>query len=177
MKKNNFDFTKIYNHFNVRICKDLDCGKYICGNSACCFPSKSGSFICFLPGELEFLQEKFKKRFPFTKLTNGHSHCRGVSFCLKEYRPIDCRSYPLWPLVQKRKFVGFVDCRGERCLLKAIPGEFIKSVKKSWEYVFKHERLLKFIESTYAKGPLIIFPEFEDEKISNHSKGKQSLSG
>jgi hypothetical protein len=173
MKKADLDFGFLYSVFKKRILNDLDCGQYICGDSACCFPAKTGSFINFLPGEFKFLQKRFGKNLPFLRLKNGRYHCRGNRLCLGDFRPIDCRSYPLWPLVFKRQFVGFVDCRGRRCPLKAIPPKFQEHAKNGWEFIFKTPGMLEWVEkNTYTNGPLIIFPEYKDKKAVNEIENR-----
>lgn len=178
MRKIVLNFEKIYKVFKGRIFDDLDCGRYVCGKSACCYPAKTGSFIYFLPGELEFLQKSLAKicHLPFVKLKNGCYHCYGNRFCLGDFRPIDCRSYPLWPLVSKRQFVGFVDCRGTRCPLKAIPPNFQKNVRNGWEFIFKMPGMLKWVEeNTYTNGPLIIFSRHRGRKLLIRQKEGPNL--
>jgi len=177
MKRIDLNFEKIYQLFKGRIFNNLDCGQYVCGNSACCYPAETVSFICFLPGEFDFLQKKFGKKLPFVRLTNGRYHCRGKRFCLGNFRPIDCRSFPLWPFVSKRKFVSFIDCRGKRCPLKAIPPKFLDDVKNGWELIFRTHGVLEWAEGTYANGPLIIFPENRHKRYINEAGGRVSLSG
>ena len=131
------DFEQVYTWFTGRIFPDKDCGETICGNHACCYPCYTHdgpTYLYYIPGELEFLKKKLGSRFPAREIgpNTGKYHCFGNSQCVYEYRPIDCRSYPYWPVVKRGELVAFIDDREPRCTIEEVPLLFFETVKKNW---------------------------------------------
>ncbi|KYK33815.1 MAG: hypothetical protein HXS46_18600 [Theionarchaea archaeon] len=131
------DFENIYKWFHGTIYPGQDCGKTICGKSACCYPhySYSGpSYIYYLPGELEFLRARLNNKFPAREIEpgSGRFHCFGNAGCIREYRPIDCRSYPFWPIVKDGRLLALLDVREPRCPIKKVPDSFFETIKENW---------------------------------------------
>ncbi|MBU1680132.1 MAG: hypothetical protein KKD86_15010 [Bacteroidetes bacterium] len=144
------DFKSIYDWFDGKIWERLDCGKDICSDAKCCgkyLEKGKHTFIFFLPGELDFLIKSLGHRLSMNKINaDSHYHCNGKRRCIYKMRPIDCRSYPLWPKVENRVFEGFQDHRGERCPIKILPYEFIAKSVIYWDRLFKeYPELLEWI--------------------------------
>lgn len=158
------DFLEIYKEFDGTIYHGMDCGK-ICRDTLCCSPVKYGSNIMFLPGEYEYLLEMFGKRLPFKEIQGGKGHytCYGNSKCIYEIRPIDCRSYPLFPFVRERKFLGFVfSTEMIKCPLR-LPDEFIKRTRGNWEKLFARDNAIyDWVELIRfkLKGSIMIFEDY-----------------
>lgn len=135
--KVHIDFEQVYTWFTGRIYLDQDCGETMCENHACCHPCYSEgvpTWLYYLPGEVEFLKMKLGERFPAREIEpgSGKYHCFGNAQCVYEYRPIDCRSYPYWPVVNHGKLVGFIDDRKPRCPIEEVPLPFFEKVKENW---------------------------------------------
>ncbi|MBU7026290.1 MAG: hypothetical protein HXS48_05060 [Theionarchaea archaeon] len=150
-KSMHINFEQIYKWFTGRIYPDQDCGKTVCGIHACCYPCHSHdkpTYLYYLPGELEFLKMKLKERFPAREIEpgSGKYHCFGNAQCVYEYRPIDCRSYPYWPVVECGKLVAFIDDRKPRCPIEKVPPPFFEKVKEGWLKLLKIPLVTTWLE-------------------------------
>jgi len=160
------NFEDVYSWFGGTIYSlKYNCGFEICGNSACCFPHYflgEPSYIFYLPGEFEFLQAKLEKKFPARQIIPGTEkyHCFGGGKCVYEYRPIDCRSHPYWPIIIRGNFIGFLDLREPRCPIKIIPFSFSSRMKESWSRLInEYPGLANWLECKAPKpeGNRLIF--------------------
>lgn len=131
------DYRDVYSWFSGTIWEKLDCGREHCKRALCCgHETDCGEqpFIYFLPGELGFLKRTLGHRLPMQPVTpDGHLHCAGNAHCVYEMRPVDCRSYPLWPLKVTGEEIAFLDLRGSRCPLVHLPAQFVMRVAAHWE--------------------------------------------
>jgi len=97
---------------------EYDCGQ-LCG-AACCGVSDDGivsteeesDFIYLLPGE-ECMHDRGYDTFTWTEvISDGESYpytrkgttcyilrCKGPANCRRDKRPMQCRTYPLWPYI------------------------------------------------------------------------------
>lgn len=155
-------FESTYKWFEGTIYPGVDCGEKVCGKSACCFPHFNGgkpSYIYYLPGELEFLRIKLGKKFPAreTEPNTGKFHCYGdrdqygSKRCNYDYRPIDCRSYPYWPVVKDEKLLGFLDLRQPRCNIKRIRKPFFEKMKSNWIKLLENPTIRDWLENEAPK--------------------------
>ena len=149
------DYESVYEWFDGTIWVELDCGIELCQTAKCCGSEPEGGaqpWIFFLPGELSYLQRKLGHRLPMHEIGDtGTYHCSGSSRCIYGMRPIDCRSYPLWPSVSSDGFSGFLDCRGTRCPISLIPEAFAKRVAEHWRVLFsEHPELLSWFLETFG---------------------------
>lgn len=148
------DFENVYSWFGGTIYPGRDCGIDICGNSACCYPHyylNRPSYIFYLPDELEFLRSRLGTNCLAREVVpgSGRYHCYGRQKCTYELRPIDCRSFPYWPVVGEEDLLGFIDLRKPRCPIKRLPYRFLEEMHDSWSRLltgnpsliewFKHE--------------------------------------
>lgn len=149
------NFREVYSWFTGGIYPDQDCGKTVCGSHACCYPDYSHgdpTYLYYLPGELEFLRSALGERFPAREIEpeTGKYHCFGSERCVYEYRPVDCRSYPYWPVVEDRILVGFIDDREPRCRIEDVPKAFFEKVKANWMRLLEIPLLGEWLE---REGP------------------------
>jgi|GEM_PF-5264508 len=160
------DFREVYSWFSGTIWTRLDCGKAHCGDAACCGHNpESGQTprIYFLPGELAFLAKSLGHRLPMRKLEDGSGyHCRGNAHCVYDLRPIDCRTYPLWPLVGFRGVEGFIDMRGTRCPLAELPRDFVERLMASWQRLLLENPVLQQEMSRWSREALLTLEEVSD---------------
>lgn len=150
------DFEDVYAWFNGTIYADRDCGRTVCGNYTCCYPVFDHGeplYIIYLPGELEFLRQKLDKKVPSREIgRSARFHCRGNEQCVYAYRPIDCRSYPLWPVVEHGELVGFYDERGSTCRVEEIPEAFIEQMRENWLQLMKNPAVRHWLEFEVPKS-------------------------
>ena len=141
-----------------------DCGVEACGSASCCKSQASDNFIFFLPKEYEY-QNSQKEKIPFysvSQISNERYHCKGNENCIYKIRPIDCRSYPLFPAVHKYKLVGYFDCRkSHNCplSLNIELRDHLQQINKWWPILLKHEIILNYviiIGKTYLKDMPVV---------------------
>lgn len=164
------DFRHVYAWFDGTVWPELDCGREFCGDSKCCggyLEGRRHTHIFFLPGELAFLQGNLGPRLPMERLDNDDTqtyHCRGNSRCVYQLRPIDCRSYPVWPAVSADGLVGFTDHRGSRCPIVTLPRSFLQRVTTHWTSLFAEYPWLIdwFLEQFGAHEPDMMLEEADD---------------
>jgi hypothetical protein len=154
------NFEEVYSWFSGTIFPPSDCAQLTGCNAKCCSPYyifNEFSYIIFLPGEFEFLQNKLGKEFPMKEIKPGIGkyHCFLKSCPIYKYRPIDCRSYPYWPIINKKIFSGFWDLRDSRCPIKIIPERFLREIKNSWSKLFSlYPWLIDWLENEVSP-PLV----------------------
>lgn len=157
------DFESIYGWFGGTIYPNRDCGVEVCGVSACCYPHHDrgqSSYIFYLPGELEFLKRKLGTKFPAKEQmpSSGQYHCFGKQNCVYDFRPIDCRSYPYWPVVSEGNVLGFLDVRKPRCPIMRIPFWFLQQMLESWNRLMQDYSLLEWFEHEAQKPQGVLIP-------------------
>ncbi len=169
-KKERIDFENVYSWFAGTMYSDRDCGKTVCGGYTCCYPVFDHGeplYLVYLPGELEFLRGKLGDKFPAREIgKTGKFHCRGSSKCVYEYRPVDCRSFPLWPVVKNGTLTGFYDVRGSTCRVREIPDPFLEQIKKNWSRLVEIPAVRHWLEFEVPKcfGNFIpLDKEYRDE--------------
>ena len=157
------DFRDVYAWFSGTIWQKLDCGRLMCRTANCCHSHAEPdgpTHIFFLPGELSFLREALGSSFPYTvSVAEPDSlHCASSSNCVYSMRSVDCRSFPLWPVVRALRFLGFIDYRGGRCPI-TLPNEFIERNRRHWDRLLEaYPWLLGWLESRgEPAGKFIIF--------------------
>lgn len=156
------DFEDVYSWFGGTIFPEDNCASITRCSAKCCSPHYFGdeiTYIYFLPGEFEFLKKYLKGNFPFKEISPGTKkyHCFLKKCPIYEVRPIDCRSYPYWPMIHNRKFIGFLDLRNNRCPIKVIPKGFFEEIKSSWVRLLKeYEWLIDWLEKEGPKPKGII---------------------
>lgn len=121
-----------------------DCGK-ICNGRCCGGDSKTGMLL--FPGEKEFLDDDI------TVQEDGYGNflaiCNGK--CNRNYRPLSCRIYPLFPVLKNENGKEFIDvkidprancplCNGEY----DISLKFVKVVKRVGKYLLLNDETEKF---------------------------------
>ena len=159
------DFESVYRKFGGTIWIGHDCGVEVCGNCACCYPHYDHgrpSHIYYVPGELEFLKSALGSDLPARQLSPDipEYHCFGNERCVYELRPLDCRSYPYWPIVHEGSFIGFRDLRSPRCPIESLPPDFREEIREAWLRVFERYReILRWLELSAPKPPakLVLF--------------------
>lgn len=164
---NKIDFENIYSWFKGTIYPPYNCAEITNCDAKCCSPYyflNEATYIYFLPGEFEFLKNKLKENFPFKEVIpqTKKYHCFLKKCPIYEIRPIDCRSYPVWPLIHNGRFVGFLDLRNNRCPIKIIPDWFLKEIKNSWSKLLEENKwLINWLEKDgpQPKGNNFIFFE------------------
>ncbi|MCR5592038.1 MAG: hypothetical protein K6F73_10965 [Lachnospiraceae bacterium] len=123
MKADNETYRKVYSILDAASPLKHDCGS-LCG-SVCC---KGGSvpdeelYIYLLPGEMEFLKEqgadielvRRESRFHYLPHSWGkHFYtaiCRGPENCPRSLRPIQCRTFPLEPHMERSGELKMIYC-------------------------------------------------------------------
>lgn len=139
--RSRIDFRSVYEWFDGTVWAEYDCGLELCKTAKCCGGVREEGqqpHIFLLPGELVFLQENLGHKLPLGEVgTEGRFHCSGNSACIYGMRPIDCRTYPLWPSVGEQGMLGLLDCRGSRCPIELIPEPFIERIRRNWMVLFR----------------------------------------
>lgn len=163
-------FQKIYDMLDKADPLSYDCGE-LCG-AACC---RSDSFcdslepcIYLLPGEKEYLEsvgadmEIMEEPSGDQSLQGSCGNkvftavCRGPETCERRSRPIQCRSFPLWPYFTDdgELILSYYD--GELpyvCPLiydsRKLRADFVKAVFNAWEILLRDEAVKEMLSSCF----------------------------
>lgn len=141
-----------YSLFKNKTPLKYDCG-LLCGGKCCKGDTETGMIV--FPGEKEMLNEFFA-----IKQTEGGydiAVCKGS--CNRNVRPLSCRIFPLFPLVQKgddgRLFIDVIkDPRADCPITKndmEFSRSFIRAVKLCGEYLLLNEETKKFLTELSAE--------------------------
>ena len=146
-----------------------DCGE-VCG-AVCCrresFGNGNEPCLYLLPGEKEYLEEAGAdiniKREPREEHDLPESfgkyayvaYCKGAGSCERRFRPIQCRSFPLWPYFTEDGELVLSFYNDELpyiCPLieerRALSEDFINATYKAWEILIEDEAVRDLVKNT-----------------------------
>lgn len=143
-----------------------DCGQ-LCG-SICCSNDPFGneeSYIYLLPGEREYLEscgctmriakEPAKEHFlPASWGEYVHvMHCPGTKMCNRAHRPIQCRTFPLVPLLRKKGVLEMIMCNDDlpyTCPIirdkMEISEDFCKVTLEAWKLLIEDRAIRDLVK-------------------------------
>lgn len=116
-----------------------DCGG-LCGCECCKGDTQTGMIL--FPGEEELLKES--ACFKLSKTSDGKHFAVCSGNCDRKHRPISCRIFPLFPVLEENKIYVLDDPRAAGiCPLargeKIIDNKFVNAVYKSGKILSKNE--------------------------------------
>lgn len=129
----------------------FDCGK-ICNGKCCNGDDKTGMLI--FPREKDILDKDII--IAEDECGNSIALCGGV--CNRNYRPLSCRIYPLFPVLKNKEGREYIDvefdpradcplCAGEYEISPA----FVKAVKRVGKYLLLNEETAHFYRKLSAE--------------------------
>lgn len=127
-----------------------DCGK-ICDGKCCKGDNKTGMLL--FPGEENLIDKSFNVT---EKDGNTFVICNGT--CNRNYRPLSCRIYPLFPVIKNidgKETIEVVFDPRASCPLTCgeynISREFCKKVKRTGEYLLLNNETAEFYRELSEK--------------------------
>lgn len=153
-------FRKIYDMLDKVSPLSCDCGKS-CG-AVCCrndsFTDDMEPYIYLFPGENEYLESAGADVEIKRELRKGHNlpesygdHiyvavCKGPEMCDRRFRPVQCRSFPLWPHITNdgELVLSYYDEELPYvCPLisdrRKLNEDFVKATYEAWEILARDE--------------------------------------
>ncbi|QDT68834.1 hypothetical protein MalM25_17590 [Planctomycetes bacterium MalM25] len=133
------------------------CATAGCGYTCCEFAQ--GNYIVLPPGEVEEAKDRGERldHLELSPLPFGGwraiCHAQKTSTCDGGYKPLDCRSYPYFPIVDSRQMLT-AGLKGAKCPLK---GPAIAShrhwVERAWQSLLQSSpELLEWLRSVRLVG-------------------------
>lgn len=162
---------KIYNELNQVNPVDFDCGK-LCGEICCVYDDEDYQnddlAIYLLPGEesvikedenFEIVQFDAKElKYPFSWSKVHLLKCKNPPKCNRNYRPIQCRTFPLIPHITKDNKFHLVFDESEypyKCPLIheniELNEDFIETTYKSWKMLIEDPLIYDLISMDSRK--------------------------
>ena len=167
-------YRKIYEKLDKVNPVPYDCGE-ICGAVCCMRESFDGGeepYLYLLPGEKEFLEEEgadFEiKREPREEhdLPDSYGeyvyavYCKKPGSCNRRFRPIQCRTFPLWPYITEDGDLLLSFYNDElpyECPLieekRVLSEEFVKATYEAWEILTEDEAVREMVAADSRKRP------------------------
>lgn len=159
-------FRKIYTMLDKVDPVPFDCGE-ICG-AACCRPDSfdigDEPYLYLLPGEKEYLEEEGTDIKITRESSKEHdlpgsygeyvytAYCKEPRSCDRRFRPIQCRSFPLWPYITEdgELLLSFYnDELPYVCPLieerRVLSEEFVRATYEAWEILIEDESIRDLI--------------------------------
>lgn len=129
----------------------FDCGK-ICNGKCCNGDDKTGMLI--FPGEKDILDKGIN--IAEDECGNLIALCGGA--CNRNYRPLSCRIYPLFPVLKNKQGKEYIEvefdsradcplCTGEYEISPA----FVKAIKRVGKYLLLNEETADFYRKVSAE--------------------------
>lgn len=163
---------KIHEKLNKVSPVDYDCGK-LCGEICCVYDSESYAnddlILYLLPGE-ELIYENNEyfelKHFNINEINYPHSwkngvytvKCKKPPHCIRDIRPIQCRTFPLIPHISKDNhfYLIFDDSQYPyRCPLISddikLNDDFIDETYKVWRLLLKNHLVYDLVDMDSRK--------------------------
>ena len=118
---------------------NIDCGK-LCGGKCCKGDDKTGMLL--FPGEEKLIDRDIN----ITENDDGQLFALCNGFCNRNYRPLSCRIYPLFPVLKNENGNEYIEveydprancplCSGE----PQVTATFVKAVKRAGKYLLLSE--------------------------------------
>ena len=165
-------FRKVYGMFEEADPLPYDCGKD-CG-AVCCrndsFDDGTDPYIYLLPGEKEYLEDAGADIEISRDSSRAHdlpesygeyvylAACNGPEACERRFRPIQCRSFPLWPRIDgegELVLAYYDDELPYVCPLiregRKLQEDFVKAAYEAWEILMQDEAIKDLIVKDSSK--------------------------
>lgn len=159
-------YSEIYSILDTAGPVPYDCGQ-LC-NSICCSDSTfddGDSYIYLLPGEKEYLEhigssihiEKQKREEHAVPRSWGEyvyiARCPGEGTCERDFRPIQCRTFPLQPYISKKGVLEMVICYTElpySCPFvegkERVSEEFYRAAYEAWSILVQDKQIRDLVK-------------------------------
>ncbi|MCR5236910.1 MAG: hypothetical protein K6E34_06880 [Lachnospiraceae bacterium] len=167
-------YRKIYNLLDKVNPLSYDCGKS-CG-AVCCrndsFADDAEPYIYLLPGENKYLEaagadieirRELRKKHNLPESYGDHVYtavCKGPENCDRRFRPIQCRSFPLWPYFTDNDeliLTYYDDELPYVCPLiydrQKLSDDFIRATYEAWD-ILSGDESVKDLIRLYSSVPL-----------------------
>ncbi|MEW9121821.1 MAG: hypothetical protein AB2421_03840 [Thermotaleaceae bacterium] len=158
-------YVEAYEYMGEKVLEE-DCG-FLCNSHCCRNKTETGEYIgiYLMPYEYESVYQgtPLEKRLNVEKHSSKiyyippkikflyYFHCDKEAGCFREKRPIQCRTYPFEPHIEKGKLSLVVEKEQIHCCpllgrIKDLRKEFIKGVYKGWETLIQIGEVQSLIE-------------------------------